>query len=163
VKVDIDFISGLGLFWPELDLKRFLASLAILDEPPPLNDSYSCFLYNHGLGIELTFKNADLLKFRPRDYPRKARVLQNIRLHGETKGAFSPYRGAIPFGLRFDMTKQSLIDRLGPPSWVAEHIPSMRWDAERYCLFANLSETGGVRSVSVQTPVVEATRPSLGA
>jgi hypothetical protein len=158
VKSDIDFISPLGLYWPEQDLWRLLASLEILDEPPLLQDSYSCFLSNHKLGIELTFKNPAFLKVVFRDYPQKARVLHNIRFYGEPTDVFSPYRGVLPFGLRFDMSRQSLIDLLGPPSSVVEDIGSMRWDWERYCLFANLSKNGCVGRVAVQTPVVT-TRP----
>jgi hypothetical protein len=157
----IDFISALGLFWPEFDLKRLFASLAIMDEPPPLQDSYSCFASNPGLGVELTFKNADLLKVRFRDYPKKARVLHNIRFYGQATPDFSPYRGTLPFGLQFGMSRQSLIDLLGPPSWFSDDIGSTRWDAERYCLFADLSKDSEVERVSVQTPVAESIRRSL--
>ena len=158
---DIDFISALGLFWPELDLKRLLASLAIMDEPPPLVDSYSCFASNPELGIELTFKNADLLKVRFRDYPKRARVLHNIRFYGQATPDFSPYRGTLPFGLQFGMSRQSVVDLLGPPSWFSDDIGSMRWDAERHCLFADLSKDSEVERVSVQTPVAESIRRSL--
>jgi len=158
---DIDFISALGLFWPELDLKRLMASLAIIDEPPPLQDSYSCFASNPGLGIELTFKNSDLLKVKFRDYPKRARVLHNIRFYGQATPDFSPYRGPLPFGLQFGMSRQPLIDLLGPPSWAGEDIGSMRWDAERYCLFADLSNDHKVERISVQTPVAESIRRSL--
>jgi hypothetical protein len=157
----IDFISALGLFWPELDLKRLLASLAIMDEPPPLRDSHSCFASNPGLGVELTFKNSALLKVRFRDYPKRARVLHNIRFYGRTTSEFSPYRGTLPLGLQFGMSRQSLMDLLGPPSWFSDDIGSMRWDAERYCLFADLSKGNEVKRISVQTPVVESTRRSV--
>jgi len=37
----------------------------------------------------------------------------------------------------------------------------MRWDAERHCLFADLSKDSEVERVSVQTPVAESIRRSL--
>jgi hypothetical protein len=155
-----DFISALGRYWGEPEVRDLLASLQIPDKLLPLND-YAMYLHNHRIGIELTFQEASWLKVRLRDYPPGALILRNIRMYGEKFRSFAPYPGELPFGLRFGESRQSVIEKLGPPDSEIEHLGLMRWDRDRYSLFAMLSPTQTLITVSVQTPVVRTSRPGF--
>jgi hypothetical protein len=167
VRQDFDFISALGRYHGERELKEFLASLGVEGEPV-LEDDYSTFLHNHELGIELTFKPKESLRVPLREYPKGALVLYNIRFYGVHAGPFQPYSGKLLFGLKFGALKQSVIGQLGPPDSETAALPipdselnrvrSMRWDRDRYALFATLSEEDRLAVFSLQLPIVAAER-----
>jgi hypothetical protein len=155
-----DFVSVLGTYWDEAPLRALLTSLGISGAPRVDRGDKSGFLQADALGIELTFYREEAIKVKLRDYPEGALVLYNVRFYGEKSGTRQPYGDALPFGLRFGASRDSLIQDLGPPDWDGPHIPAMRWDTERYSLFANLRGDGTLASLSVQLPVVKTTKPA---
>ena len=157
-----DFVSALGLHWGEPGVRDLLASLRIEAEPRLKRGDYTAYLHNHRLGVELTFNEQSALDVPVRDYPAGALVLSNIRLYGAKSGPFEPFTGKLPFELRFGDSTQALIERLGPPDVEGRELGLlMRWDTERYALFAQFSDAGTLNRVSVQTPVVRSTRPGF--
>lgn len=121
----------------------------------------TCFLQNPALGVELTFSTVETLKVRLRDYPPEALVLHNIRFYGPGSSTHAPFTGALPFGIRLSDTRQTLIDKLGPPDSEVADLGSLRWDRTRYALFVNLGDDGSVARLAVQTPVVVTRKPGF--
>ncbi|HLH88166.1 MAG TPA: hypothetical protein VKX28_06885 [Xanthobacteraceae bacterium] len=160
--MSIDVLSVIGAYWGEPQLRDFLAALqfpAAKARVIPVDD-YASYLQNQRLGVELTFQILARLKVQPRSYPDGALVLMNIRLYGEKRNSFTPYAGVLPLGLHFGDTRQALIDKLGPPDLVTDLVSQLRWDYDRYCLFARFSAAGELTIVAVQTPVVASTKPA---
>lgn len=152
-----EFLAVLGAYWGETHLRAFLLELGI-DATPKLRDGYGGWLHNHALGIEVSFGPAEGIAVPLRVYPRRALVLDSIRFYGERTGKFQPYRGELPFGLKFGTTRQGLIELLGPASSEAPSIGSMRWDRPACALFARLGPDETLHSVSLQLPVVASGR-----
>jgi len=98
----------------------------------------TCFLQNRALGVELTFTAAEALKVRLRGYPPEALGLHNIRLYGRGSSTHAPFIAALPFGIRPGGSRQTLIDKLGPPDSEVADLGSLRWDRARYALFVYL-------------------------
>jgi len=155
-----DFVSVLGTYWDEAPLRAFLTSLGISGAPKVKRGDKAGFLHANALGVELTFYREESIRVKLRDYPEGALVLYNIRFYGEKSGSLERYEGALPFGLRFGASRDSLIQDLGPPDSDRPDIPSMRWDTERYSVFANLSGDGSLASLAVQLPLVKTTKPA---
>jgi hypothetical protein len=149
----VDYLAALGTYWDERPLRDFLSALEIPDVPKLDEDEYSGFLNNHQLGIELTFYPESALKVQLREYPKGAVVLYNIRFYGTKTKLFQPFSGELPLRLQFGASKASLIRDCGPPDFEVPDLGSMRWDRERYCLFAMLSDEGVLRALSLQLPV----------
>jgi hypothetical protein len=152
-------LSVLGTYWDEPPLRAFLASLGI--SGVPRIKSHSGFLQNRALGIELTFCREKAINLKLRDYPRHAMVLLNIRFYGKKTGRFEPYLDVLPCGLRFDASRDSLIEDLGPPDWENADLGSMRWDTAQFCMFAGLSDETTLVTVCFQLPVVKTERAQL--
>jgi hypothetical protein len=150
-----DYFSALGTYWDERALRDFLSALGISGVPTLDEDGWSGFLNNHKFGIELTFYPESRVKVRLRDYPEGAGVLYNIRFYGTKTRLFEPFEGQLPLGLQFGASKNSLIKDCGPPDSEVPDLGSMRWDRERYCLFAMLSDDGSLQALSLQLPVKE--------
>jgi len=160
-EVELDILDALGRIWGEDALRDFVAALHIANFPVLSPDDFTTFLQNYKLGIELTFAVAAEVKRPQRDYPPGALVLHNIRFYGNGDKTHRPFAGTLPFGIRFSDTRTTLIEKLGPPDWEADWIPSMRWDTARYALFAVLAADGTVRRLALQTPVVASDRPGF--
>lgn len=153
-------LSVLGTYWDEALLRAFLTSLGI-SGAPKVKVYPSGFLKNRTLGIELTFYREKAIKIRLRDYPKGALVLYNIRFYGEKSGQFEPYTGALPCGLRFGASRDSLIQDFGPPDQENAGLGSMRWDTAQFSLFAMLSDEQTLTTASLQLPVVKTARAYL--
>jgi hypothetical protein len=159
--MEVDIIGALGRYWGEAELRPLIAAFHIEGEPVLEPGDLTCFLQNRALGVELTFRAAEALKVRLRDYPPDALVLHNIRLYGPGSTTHAPFAGALPFGIRLGDSRQTLIEKLGPPDSEVADLGSLRWDKARYTLFVNLSDDGSVARLAVQTPVAVTRKPGF--
>ncbi|HMK81484.1 MAG TPA: hypothetical protein VK438_17650 [Xanthobacteraceae bacterium] len=159
--MEVDILAALGCYWGEAELRDFAAAFGIKGFPALDPDDVTCFLQNGALGVELTFRAADALKVRLRDYPPGALVLHNIRFYGADSRTHAPFTGALPFGLRFGDTRPTLIEKLGLPDFEVADLGSLRWDRRRYALFVVLGDDGTAARVALQTPVVATDRPGF--
>jgi hypothetical protein len=157
---EVDIVAALGRYWGEPELRDALVALGVETATRPVLEDRYAFLFNRAQGLELTFWPPDALDVPLRAYPADAVVLVNIRMYGEKTSRVAPFAGDLPFGLRFDDTRQSLIAKLGPPAAVVEFLPVLRWDRDGYALFVRLSDAGTIFSMSVQLPVVPPRRPT---
>ena len=159
--VRLDVVSPLGRRVGEPALRNLLASLNITDVPTIEAADTSGFLQSYRRGVELTFTWSDSLKVPLHDYPDGVIVLSNIRFYGAPTSKRHKFRGRLPFGLRFGQTHDDLIAKLGPPDINNSEMRHMRWDRDRYCLFAEFSKAGELNRVALQTPVVRSNRPGF--
>ena len=159
--MQLDVLDALGRPWGDDALREFVATLRITGEPRVAPDDLTTFLQNYKLGVELTFKSADALDVRQRDYPRGAVVLHNIRFYGAGSSTHAPFTGTLPFGIRFSDTRQTLIEKLGPPDSEVPWLPSLRWDTARYARFVVLDDDGTVLRVALQTSNIASSKPGL--
>jgi hypothetical protein len=132
-------------------------------EPHARRGDYTAFRQNKKLGVELTFKYADALDVRQRDYAPEALVLSNIRFYGPRSRPHTEFAGALPFGLRFGDTLPTLTEKLGPPDTEVSDLGVVRWDTRRYALFAVLDDDGTMIRFALQTPVIESRKPGFEA
>lgn len=157
----IDYIAALGLYRGEPALREFLDALGIKEEPVVV-DRYSGFLQNYERGIELTFKEPPLLDVPLRQYPANVAVLCNIRFYGTKTKTHAPFTGRLPFGLAFGDSRQVLIEKLRAPDIDgAPSGPMLRWDTERYAVYAQFSDSGTLDRLSLQLPYVRSTKPGF--
>jgi hypothetical protein len=155
----IDYIAALGLYRGEPALRAFLDALDIVAEPV-VHDRYSGFLQNYARGIELTFKEPPLLDIPLRQYPADVPVLCNIRFYGTKTKTHAPFTGQLPFKLRFGDSRRALIEKIGAPDLDGTPVgPMLRWDTERYAVYAQFSDDDTMDRLSLQLPYVRSTRP----
>jgi hypothetical protein len=159
--MEIDILAALGRAWGEAEVRDLVAAFAIKGMPALKPDDLTCFLENYTLGVELTFRVADALVVRLRDYPPRALALHNIRFYGAGSRTHAPFTGTLPFGLRFGDTRATVIANLGPPDTEVADLRILRWDSARYALFANLDKKGTLWRLAVQTPVVASRKPGF--
>jgi hypothetical protein len=159
--MEVDILGALGRYWGEAELRPLTAAFHIEGEPVLEPGDLTCFLQNRALGVELTFRAAEALKVRLRDYPPDALVLHNIRLYGPGSSTHATFTGALPFGIRLGDSRQTLIEKLGPPDSEVADLGSLRWDRTRYTLFLNLSDDGSLARLAVQTPVAVTRKPGF--
>jgi hypothetical protein len=126
--MEVDIIGALGRYWGEAELRSLTAALQIEGEPVLEPGDPTCFLQNSALGVELTFRAAEALEVALRDYPPDALVLHNIRLYGPGSSTHAPFTGALPFGIRLGDSRQTLLEKLGPPDSEVADLGSLRWD-----------------------------------
>jgi hypothetical protein len=162
----IDPIAPLGRAWGERALHDLLAALRIKGKPPVIpHDDINTHLQNRALGVELTFSDAALRDVPVPGVAAGTAVLSNIRLYGPGSRTHQPFKGDLPFGLRFGDTKDALLAKLGAPDKdiLVGDFPLMRWDTERYALFLELTRAGGLAEFALQLPVVATKRPGFEA
>jgi len=150
--MELDVLDALGRPWDDDALRAFVTTLQIAGEPHLQGDDLTTFPQNLKLGVELTFTPAEELKVRQPDYPRGALALHNIRFYGAGSSTHAPFTGTLPLGIRFSDTRQTLIEKLGPPDSEVTLLPSPRWDTARYARFVVLGDDGTVLRVALQTP-----------
>ena len=129
--MEIDILGRLAAIGVQAELRPLTAAFPIEGEPVLERGDPTCFLQNRALGVEPTFSAAEALKVRLHDYPPEARVLHNIRLCGPGSSTRAPFTGALPFGIRLGDSRQTLIDKLGPPDSEVADLGSLRWDRQR--------------------------------
>jgi hypothetical protein len=158
---NIDLIAALGRAWGEGRLRDLVAAFRIKARPVVERGDYTAYLQNRALGIELTFRTADALDVPLREHPSGALVLSNIRLYGPGSSTHTAFKGDLPFGLRFGDTREALIAKFGPPDVDGTFMAVVRWDTERYALFAQMSKAGKLARFGLQLPVVATNRPGF--
>src|SRR5262245_36376751 len=146
---DPDYLSVLGKYWDEQELRDLLASLGISGAPKLKRGDITGYLSSRPHGVELTFRRGVALDVPLRQYPEDAValrtspqgavVLSNIRFYGKKTAPIQPFKGKLPFGGQFGASKQSLIQDLGPPEFEVGNNGPIRWDRDRYWLFAILA------------------------
>jgi hypothetical protein len=159
--VDVDVIAALGRTWDEPELRDLLAAFRIEAKPFGKRVDYTAFLQNRKRGIELTFKHAEWLDVRLREYPPDTLVLSNVRFYGPRSRTHDAFTGELPFGVRFGDSRETLIAKLGPANIGPNDLGVMRWDTARYALFATLDDDGTLFRLSLQTPYVASSRPGF--
>ena len=162
-KMEINLIAALGRAWDEGELRDLVAAFRIKGKPVVNRGDLTTYLQNRALGIDLTFRYAEVLDVRLRDDPPGTLVLSNIRLYGPGSSSYAAFNGDLPFGLRFGDSRAALIARFGPPDLDGAPLDRtmMRWDTERYALFTQLDERGTLNRLSLQLPVVATNRPGF--
>jgi hypothetical protein len=150
---DHKFISVLGKYFGEAELTSFLAEFEITDKPKLKRGDTTAHLSNESLGVELTFRDADALRVKTRNYPDGALVLSNVRFYGDNSSTYKPFAEPLPLGVVFGDSKSALLSKLGEPARDNERLKLMRWDLQGFCAFASLSEAGVLETFDIQLPV----------
>ena len=166
VETMIDLIPALGRAWGERELTDLLVAFRIEGKPVAKRGELTTFLQNRALGVELTFRYAEVLDLPRANVPAGTLVLSNIRLYGPANRTHAAFTGELPFGLRFGDTREMLIEKFGPPDLDRPHkghFAPMRWDTKAYALFANLDDDDRLRTFSLQGPVVKSERAGFEA
>jgi hypothetical protein len=148
-----DWTNLIGHYLGEPTISTFLSECGIVDVPKLKRGDPTAIVANGASGVEVTFRNADALDVKTREYPDGALVLANIRFYGIKTDDFEPYAGTLPLGVSFGAAKQILIERLGTPARDNLTMRQMRWDFDTYCVFAKLAENDGMSIFSVQLPI----------
>lgn len=147
------YISVLGKYFGEPEITSFLSEWGIREKPKLKRGDDTTFLSAPPKGIELTFETSETVTTSARDYPEGALVLCNIRFYGVEADDFSPFKGELPFNVKFGDDKQKLISQLGKPAWLNPSFTLIRWDVPNVSMFASLDKKERVETFEIQLPV----------
>jgi hypothetical protein len=158
----VDLVAALGQAWGEPALRDLLTAFRIKGKPVAERGDLTTHLQNRALGVELTFRYAEVLDVPLPDARDGTLVLSNIRFYGRGIRTHAPFKGALPFGLRFGDTGRMVMEKVGVPDLIGSiNGLLLRWDTQGYALFAQFDEKGGMDRLSLQLPMVVTNRPGL--
>ncbi|QDI02512.1 hypothetical protein E4A48_01280 [Xanthomonas cerealis pv. cerealis] len=119
--------------------------------PDPLNEQGRRIYEDKTRGLQLEFEDEGQRREIPyHDIGEGPWVLDQVFLRSE-KGGGNAYPGVLPYGIRFDMSKNELSDLLGPPTKSSPRVDV--WKKEQHKVFINYDmKSGAVKSLGMQPP-----------
>jgi len=142
----------------DADVLTFLADYEIVGKPKLKRGEPDASLKNAKRGIEVGVRRASALDVKIPALPPTTLVFWTVRMYGPTHASFTAFGEDLPLGVRFDFGRAELEAHFGKkPGAENADLGMARWDFAEYCVFGRFvdgGKDGGLRSLSIQLPVV---------
>jgi hypothetical protein len=135
-------ISAIGKSTSASGTKDLLAQYGLPVRPKtfPRDEEYTG-LNSEANGISVNYLRSEYAPSHISDaLPEGDVVLYGIFLYREGIDGFHEFKGEIPFGLRFTLTRSEARQLLGAPEWTSPITPKDRWIVSNLKLLATYSD-----------------------
>ena len=146
-----ELLSFLGTSTVDPELRAFLAQLGLSPKGPRLTGGFGDQPVP-GLGVVLLYKAA---RHHPdirasRALTAESKVLSDVSFTAAGLAGGPPFRGALPYGLRFSDSRDATRARLGSPIWTSPHVNNDRWEyGTRFAAVDFSEDASSIKRVTV--------------
>jgi hypothetical protein len=137
------------------DLRNFLGSIGSWPLAAFPADEFDVYFEDHERGFSLSFRDAATLKHPAAEgKPPRTAIFIGGFFYSQGKDGYQQFKGALPHGVSWSDTPQSLQGKLGVPKFVITNkktgaVQAHRWEIDGLMLSANFKNDGSIGHVYV--------------